>query len=58
MGDIVAATLGVLVSSFGVDIGSEQVDAILARVAVVALVVLSALYARSKVTPTVRERRR
>ncbi len=51
IGAIVGATLALLVA-FGVDISSEQTKAILAFVAVLAPVVLSALYARRKVTPT------
>lgn len=51
VGAIVAAALQILVV-FGVNIQSDQVEAILTAVAVIAPVVLSAIYARSKVTPT------
>ncbi len=51
IGAIVAAALALLVA-FGVDLGPEKVEAILTFVAVVAPVVLSAAYARRRVSPT------
>lgn len=51
VGAIVSAVLALLVV-FGVNIQSDQIEAILTAVAVIAPVVLSAIYARSKVTPT------
>lgn len=53
MGAIVSAVLALLVS-FGVELASEQIEAILTLVAVVAPVVLSAVYARSRVSPVER----
>jgi hypothetical protein len=50
IGAIVAALLQLLIV-FGLEISDEQVAAVLAFVAVVAPVVLSAIYARSRVTP-------
>jgi hypothetical protein len=50
VGAIVAALLQLLIV-FGLEISDEQVAAVLAFVAVVAPVVLSAIYARSKVSP-------
>lgn len=51
VGAIVSAVLALLVA-FGLDLASMQIEAVLTLVAVVAPVVLSAVYARSKVTPT------
>jgi hypothetical protein len=54
-GAIVAALLQLLIA-FGLPISDEQTKAVLAFVGVVAPVVLAALYARSRVSPTDRRR--
>ena len=51
VGAIVGAVLALLMS-FGVNIQSDQAEAILTAVIVIAPVALSAVYARSQVTPT------
>jgi uncharacterized protein YacL len=51
IGAVVGAFLALLIA-FGAPIGNEQVQAILTFVGVLAPVVLSAVYARSRVTPT------
>lgn len=51
IGAIVSAVLALLIA-FGVDLASEQVEALLTLIAVIAPVVLSAVYARSQVSPT------
>lgn len=50
VGAIVGALLALL-AAFGLGIDDEQIKAILAFVGVVAPVVISAIYARSRVTP-------
>jgi hypothetical protein len=57
IGMIVSAALGLLVV-FGIPISNEQVEAILAFVSVVAPLALAALYARSRVSPVERPKRR